>query len=131
GVLEDAPQQRVAAARLPPGTDQSVQDEVAAALPNVVAVRIREVLDKVAAVLDRIALGVRVLGGFTMIAGILILAGAVGAVSVRRGREVALLKTLGMTRLGVVAVLAVEHALVGLVAGALGAAGGGVLAWAI
>ncbi len=131
GVLEDAPQLRVAAARLPPGSDQQVQDEVVAAFPNIVPVRIREILEKVAAVLAKVALGVRVLGGFTMLAGVMILAGAVGAVSVRRGREVALLKTLGMTRLGVLAVFAVEHALVGVVAGMLGAAGGGVLAWAV
>lgn len=131
GALESAPQMRVAAARLPAGSDQQVQDEVVAAFPNIVPVRLREILDKVAAVLAKIALGVRVLGGFTMLAGIMILVGAVGAVSVRRGREVALLKTLGMTRLGVVAVFAVEHALVGLVAGLLGAAGGGVLAWVV
>ena len=39
------------------------------------------------------------------------------------GGEVALLKTLGMTRGGVVAVYAAEYALVGLVAGAIGSAG--------
>ena len=52
--------------------------------------------------LDRIGLAVRFLGGFTVLAGIAILAGAVSAGSARRGREVALLKTLGMTRRGVV-----------------------------
>jgi putative ABC transport system permease protein len=36
-----------------------------------------------------------------------------------------------MTRAGVVAVFAVEHALVGLVAGFLGALGGGILAWVV
>ena len=48
--------------------------------------------------LRRISLGIRFLGGFTVVAGIAILAGAVSAGSARRGREVALLKTLGMTR---------------------------------
>jgi putative ABC transport system permease protein len=55
----------------------------------------------------------------------------VSAGSARRGREVALLKTLGMTRRGVAATFAVEYALVGLVAGTIGAIGGTVLAWGI
>ncbi|MEO6194903.1 MAG: FtsX-like permease family protein [Thermoanaerobaculia bacterium] len=131
GVLESAPQQRLAVARLPRGGEQRVQDLLAASYPNVTFLRIREILEKVLKVLRRISLGIRFLGGFTVVAGIAILAGAVSAGSARRGREVALLKTLGMTRRGVAATFAVEYALVGLVAGAIGAVGGTVLAWGI
>jgi putative ABC transport system permease protein len=131
GVLESAPQMRVATARLPAGREQAIQDRLAAAFPNVMLLRIREILEKIVAVLDRIGLGVRLLGGFTVAAGIAILAGAISAGSARRGREVALLKTLGMTRRGVVLVFSVEYALIGFVAGTIGAAGGGVLAWAV
>ena len=53
------------------------------------------------------------------------------ASAARRSREVALLKALGVTRAGVVATVAVEYALVGLVAGAVGAAGGVAVAWAV
>jgi putative ABC transport system permease protein len=70
----------------------------------------------------RAALGVRLLGSFTIAAGIAILAGAVAAGHLRRAREAALLKTLGVRRGGVVALFAVEHVLVGLVAGTIGAA---------
>jgi putative ABC transport system permease protein len=131
GVLESAPQQRLAVARLPNGGEQRVQDLLAASYPNVTFLRIREILEKVLKVLRRISLGIRFLGGFTVVAGIAILAGAVSAGSARRGREVALLKTLGMTRRGVAATFAVEYALVGLVAGTIGAVGGTVLAWGI
>ena len=131
GVLESAPQQRLAVARLPRGGEQRVQDQLAASYPNVTFLRIREILEKVLKVLRRISLGIRFLGGFTVVAGIAILAGAVSAGSARRGREVALLKTLGMTRRGVAATFAVEYALVGLVAGTIGAIGGTVLAWGI
>lgn len=131
GLLDLAPQQRVAAARLPASGDQAAQDELAVAFPSVTSIRIREILEKVAGVVEKVGKGVRLLGAFTGLAGVAILAGAIGAGSVRRGREVALLKTLGMTRWGVAAVFAVEHALVGLVAGILGAVGGGVLAWAV
>ncbi len=66
-------------------------------------------LGRVRAALGRLGLGVRFLGAFTMIAGIIILAGAISAGTVQRGREVALLKTLGVTRLGVVAMFSVEY----------------------
>jgi putative ABC transport system permease protein len=131
GVLEGAPQQRLAVARLPKGGEQRMQDLLAARFPNVTFLRIREILEKVLKVLRRISLGIRFLGGFTVVAGIAILAGAVSAGSARRGREVALLKTLGMTRRGVAATFAVEYALVGLVAGLIGAVGGSVLAWGV
>ena len=131
GPLDDAPQTRVVATRLPDRGEQRVQDRLAASFPNVTLLDIRAILAKVAAIVSRVGLGVRLLGGFTVLAGIAILAGAVSAGSVRRAREVALLKTLGMTRRGVIAVFGVEYALLGLVAGIIGSAGAGLLAWAI
>jgi putative ABC transport system permease protein len=131
GVLDQAPQQRFAAVRLPPGGEQRMQDLLAASYPNVTVLRIRELLEKVGKVLNRISLGVRFLGGFTVLAGIAILAGAISAGSARRSHEVALLKTLGMTRRGVVSHFAVEYALIGLVAGAIGACGAAALAWGV
>ena len=76
-------------------------------------------------------LRIKLLGGFTVLSGIAILAGAVAATAARRGREVALLKTLGLTRGGVARVFSVEYSLLGLVAGAIGTVGGGVLAWVV
>ena len=104
---------------------------LAAGYPNVTLLRIREVLEKVVGILEQLGNGIRFLGAFTVLAGIAILAGAVSAGAIRRGRQVALFKTLGMTRAQVVAVFAVEYALVGLVAGVLGTVGGVVMAWAV
>lgn len=131
GVLEDAPQMRLAAFQLPRGTEQRVQDLLAASYPNVTLLRIREILDKIVQVMDRIGLGIRFLGGFTILAGIAILGGAISAGSLRRGREVALLKTLGMTRRTVLGTFAVEYALIGLVAAVIGAVGGTLLSWGV
>src|SRR5262249_31425483 len=86
GVLDQAPQLRFAAAHLPPGGEQRVQDLLAASYPNVTLLRLRELLDKIGKVLNRIALGVRFLGGFTVLAGIAILAGAISAGAARRRR---------------------------------------------
>ncbi len=131
GVLDGAPGFRIAAARLPPSAEGPLQDRLAATYPNVTVLRLREVLEKVVAVLEYLGLGVRLLGGFTVLAGIAILGGAVAAGSVRRGREAALLKTLGMTRAQIAMVFSVEYGLVGMVAGVIGTAGGVVLAWAV
>jgi putative ABC transport system permease protein len=125
--LEDAPQYRVATVRLPPGGEQLVQDRLAATHQNVTMLRIRDVLAKVKKVLDRLAFGVQFLGGFTVLAGLVILAGAVSANSVRRGREIALLKTLGMVRREIALMFTLEFALLGLLAGSVGAVGGVVL----
>ena len=119
GPLDDAPHMRIASARVePPAAELALQGRIARAFPNVTLLRVRPILEKLAAVLDRIALGVRILGSFT---------GAVGATALRRAREAALLKALGVTRLGVTRLFAVEYALVGIAAGVVGAAGALVL----
>jgi putative ABC transport system permease protein len=131
GAIDHAPQSRVVAARFPQESVSRVQNRLTHDFPNVTLLDIRFILERVASVVDRVGHGVRLLGGFTMLAGITILAGAVSAGSLRRSREVALLKTLGMTRHGVIAVFTVEYALIGLVAGAIGSCGAGILAWAV
>jgi putative ABC transport system permease protein len=88
-------------------------------------------MEKILAVLRNIGLGVRALGGFTIVAGVIVLGGTVAATQARRAREVALLKTIGMTRRDVLAVFAIEYALTGAVAAIVGIAAASLLAWAV
>jgi putative ABC transport system permease protein len=131
GSLEGAPGYRVATVQVPEGREARVQDRLAAAYPNVTLLDVRDLLERVVAILEQVGLGVRALGGFTVVAGILILFGAIGTSSLRRGRETALLKTIGLTRGGVATLYAVEYALVGLLAGVVGSVGGTALAWGV
>ena len=131
GPLDDAPHLRVATARLASADAPRVQAEVVRAFPNVTVVHLRDVMDKVLAVLGNIALAVRLLGLFTVAAGVVVLGGTVAATQARRAREVALLKTLGMTRRDVAAVFSIEYALTGFAAAAVGIAAGSLLAWAV
>lgn len=131
GVLEKAPQLRLAAARLPMEHEGTIQDLLARRFPNVVLIRTREVLERVASIAARMGQAVRVLGAFSVLAGLVILAGSVSASSARRAREVALLKVLGVTRGGVAVALGVEFALVGLVAGLVGTLGATLLSGAV
>ena len=129
GVLDSAPQYRVAAARLDDDATLLVQGRLARDFPNVTLFDIRTVLEKLERVFRRLGSGVRFLGGFTAITGLLILAGAVSATAVRRGREVALLKTLGVTRPGIISMFLVEFSLLGLLAGIVGTGAGAILAY--
>ena len=131
GVLEKAPQLRLAAARLPKEHEGRIQDLLAREFPNVILIRTREVLERVASLAARMGEAVRVLGAFSVLAGLVILAGSVSAGSARRAREVALLKVLGVTRSGVAAALGLEYALVGLVAGLVGTLGAVLLSGAV
>ncbi|MDH3813406.1 MAG: FtsX-like permease family protein, partial [Acidobacteriota bacterium] len=131
GVLDEAPRYRIATARLAAAAELPVQNQLAASHPNVTMLRIRDLLEKIVTVLEQVGFGVRFLGAFTVLAGIAILAGAISAGAVRRGRQVALYKTLGMTRAQVASVFAVEYALIGLVAGLLGTVGGVALAFVV
>lgn len=129
GYLEDAPQFRLVALRAAPAQEQALQDAVSANYPNVTVIRVRAMLTRARDLLSQVALGLRLLGGFAVITGLVILVGAVAAAQLRRAREVALLKTLGITRLRVVTMLALEYALRGLLAGVLGAVGAYALSY--
>jgi putative ABC transport system permease protein len=131
GPLDEAPQQRLATARLAPAEQAGVQAAVVAEFPNVTVIHVRDVMDKVMAVLRNIGMGIRALGAFTVAAGVVVLGGTVAATQARRAREVALLKAVGMTRRDVVTVFSVEYALTGTVAAAVGVAAGSLLAWAV
>jgi putative ABC transport system permease protein len=74
---------------------------------------------------------VRSLGWFIVAAGIVVLGGTVAATQARRAREVALLKTVGMTRGDVLTVFAVEYALTGAAGAAVGLSAGSGLAWVV
>lgn len=131
GVLEEAPHSVLAAARLPEGREEAVQDELVALAPNVTAIPIRDALNRFEQVVTRMSSGVRAVGGFSVVAGLAILAGAVAAGASRRGTEIALLKALGMTRREAAGMLVAEHAALGLVSGVIGAAGASALSWIV
>ena len=131
GPLNEAPQTRLATARVPPAEAPRVQAAVVSEFPNVTVIQIRDVMEKVMAVLGNIGMGIRALGAFTVVAGVIVLGGTVAATQARRAREVALLKTVGMTRRDVVTVFTVEYALTGAVAAAVGVAAASLLAWAV
>jgi putative ABC transport system permease protein len=114
-----------------PADEPRVQAAVVSALPNVTAIPVREVLTRVTAMMDQIALAIRLVAGFTIAVGLIVLIGALTATRYQRLYQSVILKALGATRGLVARVFAVEYALLGALAGLGGTALAAVLAWAV
>jgi putative ABC transport system permease protein len=118
GVLDDAPQVRLVTFQIP----------AEAETPNIPLISVRDLLERAGGLLGQLGLGVQLVGGFTSLAGLFILASSISASTLRRSREIALRKTIGASRASTIAVLAIEYALIGAVAGGVGAGGAALLA---
>ncbi|HMI90288.1 MAG TPA: FtsX-like permease family protein, partial [Polyangiales bacterium] len=123
GPLADAPRVVLGAARIPAELEQSAQNQLAERFPNVTVMRVRALIERAAELLAQVATAVRLLGAFAALTGLVILAGAVASTQLRRAREAALLKALGVTRARVAGLFAVEYALTGSVAAFMAAFG--------
>src|SRR6202012_2506246 len=91
-----------------------------AAYPTVTVINIADVLDRIESVVDQITFVVRFLAGFSILAGLMILASSIASARFRRIREAVVLKTLGATRMRIVRTFSVEFSVLGLLAGAVG-----------
>jgi len=131
GVLEGAPHTHIATVRATPATHGPLLRAVSDALPNVTGIRVEDVLRSVAEIMDQLALALAGTGGITLVAGMLVLAGAVAAGQARRVREAVLLKTLGASRAQIRAAWLVEFGAVGLASGILAAIVGSAAAWGV
>jgi putative ABC transport system permease protein len=131
GLLEAAPHTHIATLRGDPARDAAVLRALTDAFPNISGIRVRDALEAVAALLGRVGVAMSATGGVTLLAGGLVLAGAIAAGQRQRVRDAVVLKTLGATRAQIRAAWRVEYALIGLVAGGLAAVAGSLAAWAV
>jgi putative ABC transport system permease protein len=131
GALDGAPTTWLATARVPPADELAVQSAVTAAFPNVTAIPVREVLERIASVLDQIALAIRLLAGVSIATGLIVTAGALGVSRHQRLYQSVILKALGATRGLVARMFAVEYALLGAAAGVGGTALAAALTWGV
>ena len=99
------------------------QRDLVAQFPNVSAIDVREILARIQAVVDNVTLGISIVGGIALLSGVLILIGAVAMTKFQRVYEAAILRTLGASTRLLGTTLALEYCALGLLAGAVGAAG--------
>ena len=131
GSLDGAPFTYVATVRVPPKGEIPLQQAVVAAFPNVTAINIGDVLDSFARILERLSLAVQAIALFCILTGCIVMGAALAATRYRRLYESVILKALGATRGLIACSFATEYALLGTVAGLIGAILASVLAWAV
>lgn len=131
GLLAHAPHTHIATVRVVGPEQGRLLRTVTDALPNVTGIRVEDVLAAVAALLGQVAAALTATGSLTLIAGTLVLVGAVAAGQRRRTQEAVILKALGATRRQICTAWMVEFGVLGLAAGLIAALVGTVASYGV
>jgi putative ABC transport system permease protein len=131
GILDGAPQMHIATARVPPQEEIALERAVTDRFPNVSAIPVKDALAALSQIIAAIATALRATAAITLLAGTLVLAGAVAAGHRRRVYEAVVLKVLGATRRDVTRAFLIEYGLLGLATAALAAVLGTVAAYLV
>jgi putative ABC transport system permease protein len=111
--------------------DARIVKQVADAFPMVTSVRVREVMETIGSVVTNLALAIRGASAVTLISAILVLGGALAAGHRHRVYDAVILKTLGATRVRLLAAYALEYLMIGLATALFGVIAGSVAAYFI
>jgi putative ABC transport system permease protein len=100
--LSGAPHNLLVTIALPNATTLAAEGEamreISKTYPSITAIRVKDVLSMVNSVFAKVMTAVRAAGSVTLLAGALVLAGALATAQRRRILEAVILKTLGATR---------------------------------
>lgn len=131
GALEGAPANLLATAVVPAAGEDALQSRIAAEMPNITSVQVRDALALAERLITGVLTAVRVTAAVTLAAGVLVLAGALSAARQRQLYDAVVFKVLGATRRRLMGTFLLEYALLGLVTAAIAAAIGTAGAWGI
>jgi putative ABC transport system permease protein len=120
GQLKDQPATWYGGAHIDPKQVAAMERALFAAYPTVTVINLADVLERIESVVNQITFVVRFLAGFSIFAGLMILASSIASTRFRRMREAVVLKTLGATRMRIVRTFSVEFSVLGLLAGSVG-----------
>jgi len=131
GVLENAPQVFVTATKIENQVQANeFQQRLIAGFPNVSLIDLRLVLGTINDLFDKLGLVIRFLALFSVVSGMIVLAGAVVNSKFARIKENVLLRTIGARTRQITAITLIEYAYLGLFSSVTGMAlalGGGWL----
>jgi putative ABC transport system permease protein len=108
-----------------------VQRQVPDVLPHVTAIRVKDAIEAADRILRAVSTAVRATAAVTLLAGTLVLAGAIAAGHAGRVRDAVILKVLGATRVRILKAYALEYGILGLVTAAIAAVVGSVAAFVV
>jgi len=120
GQIADQPSTWYGGAHIDPRQVAAMERAFFAIYPTITVINVADVLQRIENVVDQITLVVRLLAGFSILAGLTILASSIASTRFRRMREAVVLKTLGATRMRIVGTFSVEFSVLGLLAAAVG-----------
>src|SRR5215831_10899635 len=129
-LLEGFPASYVASFHAPRG-DTGLTLRLSQAFPNLTVIDVGVVLKQVQAVMDQLIGAVQIVFLFALAAGVLVLYAALLATQDERTHEAAVMRALGASRAQVLSAQRAEFAVLGTIAGLLGALGASAIAWTL
>lgn len=127
--LKGAPHTHLVTVEMQGGDEAKLLNTIARAYPSVTAVRVKDALDTVSGLLEKMLMAIRGANLLTLATGILVLAGALAAGLSERLYEAVVLKTYGASKRQLVGAFVIEYAGLGLAAAAFGLAVGSAASW--
>jgi len=131
--LKGAPHNLLATVTLPKeaslATEAKLAQAIGRAFPSSTAIRVRDAIDAFGVIFARVMVAVRSAGSVTLIAGALVLAGALATAQRRRIQQAAILKTLGATRRRILLSHQLEYVILALLTSFISFWIGTVAAW--
>jgi putative ABC transport system permease protein len=129
--LSGAPHTYISTVYADEQAEAAILRDLASTYPNITAIRVRDAIDRVSAVLTGLAAATSYGAMATLLTGFLVLIGAAAAGAQARTYEAALLKTLGASRRAIAASFMLRAALLGLFAGVVALLAGVMGGWAV
>jgi putative ABC transport system permease protein len=131
--LQAAPYNLLATITLPKDASLAVEAQIARALaatyPSMTTIRVKDAVTAFETVFAKVMIAVRVAGSVTLLAGALVLAGALATAQRRRIKQAVILKTLGATKGRILASHFAEYIVLALLAAVFATLLGAIAAW--
>ncbi|WP_339635469.1 FtsX-like permease family protein [uncultured Sneathiella sp.] len=129
--LQGAPHSHLATARADGEAEDNLFRAVTDNFANISVIRMKEALQTVNRILEQLSSAVSAISSITLVAGVLVLAGAFAAGHRKRVYDAVILKVLGATRKDIFVTFLLEYTLLGLVTSIIAAATGWFAAYMI
>ncbi len=131
--LAGAPHNLLATVTLPKDASLAAEAKFARdlgrAFPATTSVRVKDAIDAFSAIFNRIMVAVRAAGSVTLLAGALVLAGALATAQRRRIKQAVILKTLGATRRRILIAHLLEYLILAMLTSLIALLIGSLAAW--
>ena len=131
GAIEGAPQSFFGTLKAVPGSARQLETGLIAAFPALTFIPVRDAIERAQAVLGDISVALALVGATSLVAGILVLASALGVGRRQREADAVVMKILGAQRRTVIAAYLLEYAAIGAITAVIASGIAMAGAWAV